>query len=173
MSCDPARPWWASADPTARAVDPDEDPVAAARAARRRAADDAAAGTEEPSDAAADPCAWSGEEPRSAADRGGHDPTICGVCPLCSGWRLLTELQPEAAEHLTAAGRHLADARPEVAAHLAAAGRHLASALRQLVDDVGAPAPDHADATGRDQAARDDLERIDVESPGDQGSTGE
>ena len=170
MSQDPARPWWASDDPATDRLDPDEDPVSAARGARQRAdggtraddrtRDDRRARTDERSRA---------DDPPPAADQDVHDAAICGVCPLCSGWRLLSEVRPEVADHLAAAGRHLAGARPEVAEHLAAAGRHLASAIRHLVEDVGTTADGASAAPGHNAP----FERIDVDAPQGQEPAGE
>ncbi len=141
MTNDPVRPWWASPDPESSQLDADEDPIGAARSARRGAT--------------------AGERDGEAhGPVGGHGPEPCGVCPLCSGWRLLSESRPETAEHLAAAGRHLAEARPEVATHLAAAGRHLATALRHLMDD-----PEEA-------SVPDTFERIDVDGDGDDAERG-
>jgi hypothetical protein len=124
MSTEDARPWWASEDPEATGLDADEDPVEAVRTARRPSAGHGEASDPEGGSAgtADHDGAWDGS-------------AICPVCPLCQGWRVLSEHQPEVAEHLAAAGRHLAEASPEVTEHLVAAGRHLTAAVRHLFDE--------------------------------------
>ncbi len=138
MSAEEARPWWASSDPDVADLDRDEDPVETVRQARRGGSDGG-----EPEPGGARPQGDDPDEPLTGhgdghdqdgpvGRTGDHEP--CGVCPLCAGWRALTESHPEAAEHLAAAGHHLGELRPEVADHLAAAGRHLAAALRTLLE---------------------------------------
>lgn len=63
-----------------------------------------------------------------------HDPTTCGICPVCAGLRAL------------------GDARPEVIRHLGEASRHLTLAVKALVDA-------HADTL----EGEDRLERIDLD----------
>jgi hypothetical protein len=87
------RPWWAS-DPAAE-FDPELDPVEAHRSARRGWS---TAGGDGPVGSA------------TGADARGHDPGVCGVCPICVGLRLLGEVRPELLTHLSEAGRHLAAA---------------------------------------------------------------
>lgn len=87
-----ADPWWASGsdESEAAAVDPDEL-LTAHRRARR--------GTP---DADGDRGDGNGRPP--SAD---HSLEVCGVCPICTGMRVLAETRPELAAHLTEAARHL------------------------------------------------------------------
>lgn len=133
---DASRPWWATPD----GVDAlgDEDPVDAHRRARRgtvpgtdRAYDDLG---DEPSDLGDEP-SDGGHDGRAAV----HDPDVCGVCPWCSGLRLL------AASH------------PETVAHLTEAARHLTQAVRGLVADLQRP------GDGDDGRDDDPLQRIDLD----------
>lgn len=55
---------------------------------------------------------------RSDDGQARHDVDVCGVCPICTGARLLGEV------------------RPELVAHLAEAARHLAAAARTLMEDA-------------------------------------
>lgn len=86
-----ADPWWASGsdESEAAAVDPDEL-VTAHRRARR--------GTPDADDDGHD---------GGGRDPAGHSHEICGVCPICTGMRVLSETRPELAAHLTEAARHL------------------------------------------------------------------
>lgn len=215
---DPARPWWATADPEVDRLDPDEDPLEVTISARQRAAErpeqgagsagtsarptdapadadvpgepgvsgdaeepedaevpDAAVRTEIDGQAVGDPCGSA--NPRETADRDtetdADEVEVCGVCPLCTGWRYLRQHHPDAAAHLVEAGRHVSDAHPDVVDHLAAAGRHLAAALRKVLDDRGATeeadgtepdgSPRASADTGRRTERRDRFERIDLD----------
>ncbi len=165
MTAERARPWWASPS-SVDDLDPAEDPVEASRASRRPQQDaprtgpeqrdgnpdeqrDGRPGAQRHGKADEEPGGKSEEDPEPAA----HDPA-CSACPLCAGWRALTEHHPEVAAHLAAAGRHLADARPEVTAHLAAAGQHLLAAVREALDDVG---------PGEEASSDAPFERIDLD----------
>lgn len=145
MTAEDARPWWASTDPRTEGLDADEDPIEVLRAARRP---DPGHG---PGHGRADS---EGGEPGTDDSSSGadapHTSEICGVCPLCVGWRFLQEHHPDVVDHLAAAGRHLADAQPEVAEHLGAAGRHLTEAFRKLIDERGEGDP----AGGSERAHR-------------------
>ena len=77
----------------------------------------------------------------------GHQPDVCGVCPICVGLRALAE------------------SRPELMGHLAEAARHVALAARSLRER-----PAEADSEARDRGARPGegqrsggLEHIDLE----------
>ncbi len=183
MSAEDARPWWASPDPEVDRLDPDEDPVAAVRAARH-APDGEPDGEREPAPGPdPDPDPDLGHDGRRAgAETGGQQTEACDVCPICLGWRYVRDHHPDVAEHLSAAGRHLADAQPEVAEHLAAAGRHLTAALRHLVDERAEHAADGerdaeegtgsagADRAGRGSApGRTVFERIVLDDEEDEG----
>lgn len=87
------RPWWASDGPVGDGADPTEDPLERHRQARRGepAAEDAAAGGD-------------------AAD-------VCGVCPICTGLRVLGETRPDLLNHLTEASRHVAAAVRDLLDH--------------------------------------------------------
>ena len=98
------------------------------------------------------------DEPRGSAHAGagqaagstvgaGHQPDVCGVCPICVGLRALAE------------------SRPELMGHLAEAARHVALAARSLRER-----PAEADGEARDRGARPGegqrgggLEHIDLE----------
>ncbi len=163
MTAEDARPWWASTDPRTDGLDTDEDPIEVLRAARRPEPDGGGSdGDDEGSEAdaggpgpdAGGPGADAGGayagEASSAGD-GPHTSEICGVCPICVGWRFLQQHHPDVVDHLAAAGRHLADAQPEVAEHLGAAGRHLTAAFRKLIDERAEGGP----GGGSDRDARD------------------
>ncbi|MFA9445708.1 hypothetical protein [Egicoccus sp. AB-alg6-2] len=90
MTADPARPWWATAEGSEHLDD--RDPVQAHREARRGAPGPDAETTD-------------GGETTAA-----HDPDVCGVCPWCTGLRLLATSHPDAVAHLTEAARHLTHA---------------------------------------------------------------
>jgi hypothetical protein len=180
----PDRPWWASSDPAVDRLDPDEDALDAILSARERVEHPGRdAGTEGaarvPGGGVTDdrPAPGDADDPRTphgATDEGGDTTEgVCGICPVCTGWRYLREHHPDVATHLAAAGRHLSEAHPEVVDHLAAAGRHLATALRQVLDDragteaSGPTSPDppsRRTAGGRSRRReRDVFERIDVD----------
>ena len=91
------RPWWAS-DTSDGHVD-DGDPVARHRAARR-------GGTEHHAKTAASDA---GADRRDAdwSNQDGHDPRVCGVCPICAGTRWLQGAHPEVFDHLREAAQHL------------------------------------------------------------------
>ena len=170
MTAEDARPWWASTDPQTEGLDTEEDPIEVLRAARRPDAEHGGPDVDSSrsdadgsrSNANGSRSDAAGGEPHtddlpSAADSP-HTSEICGVCPLCVGWRFLQEHHPDVVDHLAAAGRHLADAQPEVAEHLGAAGRHLTAAFRKLIDERGESGPDggsdrdHRDGPGRKEA---------------------
>ncbi len=69
-----------------------------------------------------------------------HRPELCGVCPICAGFRLLEGL------------------RPELAGHLAEAAYHLAAALRSLAEHPPSP---RGEAEGRSGPTT--MQHIDVE----------
>jgi hypothetical protein len=186
---EPARPWWASADPEVDRLDPDEDPLEAALSARNRtlepdhgagpAGTDGDAGPGPDRDAGPDPGPDRDAGPGTDRDAGRDDARaadateICGVCPLCTGWRYLREQHPDVAAHLAAAGRHVSDAHHDVVDHLSAAGRHLAAAFRQILDDrgekdgAGSTEPDGSPRGSADTRSpsphRDRFERIDLD----------
>jgi len=133
MGAEQARPWWASDDPGVDELVTDEDPVTAHRTARRSVPTDA---TSAPGDGEPAPDPGRGAPSAGAT----HDPSTCGLCPVCVGLRLL--------------GEH----RPEVIDHLNEASRHLSAALRGLLEPrVGTP--------GGDRAPADRFERIEVDGP--------
>lgn len=82
-------PWWATPPPD-EAADA-EDPVEAFRRARAAGSPD----DEHREGVAGDPAAhgWAA----------GHEPGVCGVCPICTLGRTLERVRPEVAEHLTRA----------------------------------------------------------------------
>ncbi len=162
------RPWWASDGPVDGGIARDEDPVERLRAARRGASEaaphddlaepwlDAVAATmsslaraapapptdDDDTEGAGGAC--SGAATETAA--GGHQPDVCGVCPICVGLRALAE------------------ARPELMGHLAEAARHVALAARSLRER---PDEDAAGTRGRSGAGKgrrgEGLEHIDLE----------
>lgn len=69
-----------------------------------------------------------------------HRPELCGVCPICAGFRVLEDL------------------RPELAGHLAEAAYHLAAALRSLAEQPSSP---RGGTTGRSEPTT--MQHIDVE----------
>jgi hypothetical protein len=125
MTTTEPRPWWASDGPE-REGDPTVDPVTAHRAARRRTgpaqswtsahdAPDAIAGDRVSAGPVADGPGPGGaqeqsddpQQARTAAGPTGHDPDVCGACPLCAVARALGETRPELVDHLAEAARHL------------------------------------------------------------------
>ncbi|MEX2503627.1 MAG: hypothetical protein WD378_02185 [Egicoccus sp.] len=129
MSAEAPRPWWATPDDPGHLDE--QDPVAAHRAARRGDGQDDAG-------------------PAGDADDGdgdaGHDPDVCGVCPWCTGLRMLST------------------SHPEVVGHLTDAARHLTQAVRTLVADLQGPAETNGATGGRDDGQREaPFERIDLD----------
>ncbi len=142
MGAERARPWWASDDPGVDELFADEDPVTAHRTARRPAPADG-----EPDPAPADGDADPAPEREAPSAGGTHDPSTCGLCPVCIGLRLL--------------GEH----RPDVLNHLNEASRHLAAALRGLLEPT-------VDGSGEDRGSShppDRFERIEVVGPDEGG----
>ncbi|MCA1783776.1 MAG: ROK family protein [Intrasporangiaceae bacterium] len=102
----------------------DEDPVTAHRAARRPVPMDGGAtpmdggatpvdGGAAPVDGGAAPVdgAAAPDPGRDAPSAGAtHDPSTCGLCPVCIGLRMLGEYRPEVLDHLNQASRHLSAA---------------------------------------------------------------
>lgn len=116
-----ALPWWAGeggqgADPTVvpldaatRSASPADDTGAAASQRAAPEADHHGDEAPGPTDEHADDAS----APRTAE----HRPELCGVCPICTGFRLLEEVRPELAHHLAEATRHLAAALRDLAEH--------------------------------------------------------
>jgi hypothetical protein len=171
-----ARPWWASDGPVDGGIARDEDPVERLRAARRGTGDHAAgddlaepwldavaatmsslagAATHSPDRAderaeangARNGAAHTAQETGQEAAAAGHQPDVCGVCPICVGLRALAESRPELMNHLAEAARHVALA---------------ARSLRERPADAGDEARERAARPG-DGRAREGLEHIDLE----------
>lgn len=121
------------AEATAQAADPAERGTARTGAPDPSEPGTARTGAPDPGGAGpGGPAGGPGGEPE------GHTPDICGVCPVCVGFRALAE------------------SRPELMGHLAEAARHVALAARSLRERPDA-------ATSRERRGGQPLEHIDLE----------
>ena len=152
-----ARPWWASDGPVDGGIARDEDPVERLRAARRGAAGAATNGdlaepwldavaatmsslagaaTQQPdrgddgaeANGARDAAAPTAQETAAT----GHQPDVCGVCPICVGLRALAESRPELMNHLAEAARHVALAARSLRERPADAGDEARGGLEHI-----------------------------------------
>jgi hypothetical protein len=157
------RPWWASDGPVDGGVDRRVDAMEAVRAARRPRdatelppwfetatdsldpdGDEVEAGVAEPGQPRAELPPDGRTDPALAGETG-HDPSVCGVCPICIALRTLQE------------------SRPELVRHLGEAARHLAAAARSLMDPA---ANDPAHPRERGGSATPGLRRIHLDAEG-------
>lgn len=131
------QPWWSRSpqDPDPAVVDPEDGTVPVTSHGPGPDVTDAPPDGSGPTGS---PTADPSDPDRSGAPT--HRPDLCGVCPICTGFRLLEEV------------------RPELAGHLAEAAYHLASALRSLAE--------HPPSTRGEAGARSEpttMQHIDVE----------